>query len=94
MSAIRITRGVTRGRPITIAIDGMRVACFAGETVATAMLAADHIVFRADTRGHERGMFCNMGVCSECLVTLVASGRRVRACLVEAHDGMEVVTRD
>lgn len=94
MSATRITQGVTRGGPIAITVDGTRIACFAGETVTAAMLAADHIAFRLDSRGHERGMFCNMGVCSECLVTLVASGRRVRACLVEAHDGMEVVTRD
>ena len=94
MSAHRITRGVSRGRPIAITVDGTRIECFAGETVAAAMLAADHAVFRADTRGQGRGMFCNMGVCSECLVTLIASGRRVRACLVEARDGMEVATRD
>ena len=92
MSATRTTRGVSRGRPIAITVDGTRIGCFAGETVAAAMLAADHIAFRMDTCGHERGMFCNMGVCSECLVTLVASGRRVRACLIEAHDGMEVTT--
>lgn len=93
MSATRISQGVTRGRPIAITVDGTRIACFAGETVAAAMLAADHVVFRMDGRGQGRGMFCNMGVCSECLITLVASGRRTRACLIEAHDGMEVATR-
>ncbi|HWW59470.1 MAG TPA: (2Fe-2S)-binding protein [Sphingopyxis sp.] len=94
MSATRISQGVTRGGPIEITVDGTPITCFAGETVAAAMLAADHAVFRVDTRGQGRGMFCNMGVCSECLVTLIASGRRVRACLVEARDGMEVATRD
>ncbi|QCB56143.1 (2Fe-2S)-binding protein [Sphingopyxis sp. PAMC25046] len=94
MSATRITRGVNRGGPIAITVDGIRIECFAGETVAAAMLAADHAVFRADTRGQRRGMFCNMGVCSECLVTLIAGGPHVRACLVEARDGMEVATRD
>ena len=94
MTAARITQGVSRGRPITITVDGIRVECFAGETLAAAMLAADHAIFRVDTRGQGRGMFCNMGVCSECLVTLVASGRRLRACLIEARDGMEITTRD
>lgn len=94
MTATRITRDVGRGGSITITVDGMRIECFAGETVAAAMLAAAHVVFRVDARGQGRGMFCNMGVCSECLITLVASGRRVRACLIEARDGMEVTTRD
>lgn len=94
MSATRISQGVTRGGPIEITVDGTPITCFAGETVAAAMLAADHVVFRMDAHGQGRGMFCNMGVCSECLVTLVASGRRVRACLIEARDGMEVATRD
>lgn len=92
MSASRITRGVSRGGPVALTVDGIRIECFAGETVATAMLAAGHSAFRTDSHDRERGLFCNMGACSECLVTLLPSGRRVRACLVEAHDGMEVAT--
>lgn len=92
MSAFRIDAGVTRGTPITITVDGEGVACFAGETVAAAMLAAGRDRFRTDTRGQSRGLFCNMGSCCECVVTLTKSGRRMRACLIEAQNGMEVTT--
>lgn len=93
MSADRIIHGVVRGEPITIIVDGQPLACFAGETVAAAMLAAGVDAFRSDRRGKPRGLFCNMGSCYECQVTLVASGRRVRACLTQAVDAMEVATR-
>lgn len=89
---MRIDQNVQRGEAIGLIVDGVRVAAFAGETVATAMLAAGEQAFRRDSRGTSRGLYCNMGTCSECLVTLVASGRRVRACLIEAADGLEIAT--
>lgn len=93
MSADRIRHDVQRGEPIAITVDGQSVACFDGETVATAMLAAGLDTFRTDQRGRPRGLLCNMGSCYECLVTDTATGRRVRACLAQAADGMEVSTR-
>lgn len=87
MNAVRIT-GVERGTAIRLTVDGAPVSAFAGETVAAAMLAAGHARFQSGGRG----LFCNMGTCCECLVTLVASGRRVRACLTEVTDGIEIVT--
>lgn len=93
MSAERITQDVERGAPITIVVDGQPVGCFAGETVATAMLAGGLDAFRTDQRGRPRGLLCNMGSCYECLVTDLATGRRVRACLAPAADDMEVSTR-
>ncbi|MGH6782380.1 MAG: (2Fe-2S)-binding protein [Sphingomonadaceae bacterium] len=90
---MRIQTDVERGPAITIRVDGEAVAAFAGETIATAMLAAGRSGFRVDGKGQPRGLYCNMGTCSECLVTLNASGRRVRACLTEARDGMEIATR-
>jgi predicted molibdopterin-dependent oxidoreductase YjgC len=81
---------VARGAPITIWIDGQPIACFAGETVATAMTAQGHAVFRQDGAGMPRGLFCNMGSCGECMVTL--AGRRVRACITDVRDGLEIAT--
>jgi len=88
---MRIERNVRRGKPITIRVDGIDIDSFEGETVAAAMVEQGG-VFRRDVRGLERGLFCNMGTCSECLVTLLPSGRRVRACLTPASDGMELAT--
>ncbi|MGV3479586.1 MAG: (2Fe-2S)-binding protein [Sphingobium sp.] len=91
MSGSRIP-GETRGAELTIVVDGTPTSAFAGETLATAMLAADRMAFQRDTHGAPRGLFCNMGSCSECLVTRIPDGRRVRACLTEAVDGLEIRT--
>ena len=88
---MRIQHDVARGEAITIRVDGQDIAAFAGETVATAMLQ-HATAFRQDSRGKARGMFCNMGSCSECLVTMLPSNRRVRACITPATHGMEIDT--
>ncbi len=88
----RRAEGIVRGAAMTLVVDGEAVRCFAGETIAAAMLANGLAAFRQDTHGRPRGMFCNMGSCGECTVTLVADGRRVRACLTPVADGLEVGT--
>jgi len=79
--------------PILIRVDGAEVTALPGEMLASALLAADQPVFRADLEGQARGMFCNMGTCGECFVTVASPGRaarRRRACLVPVEPGMEV----
>ena len=79
--------------PILIRVDGAEVTALPGEMLASALLAADQPVFRADLDGRSRGMFCNMGTCGECFVTVEAPGRparRLRACLVPVELGMVV----
>lgn len=88
---MRIEPGVVRGAPIVIRVDGVAMSCFKGETIATAMLAAGRTIFRRDAEGRARGLFCNMGTCCECMVTL-PGGRRLRACITDVHDGLEVST--
>lgn len=90
---MRIDRDTSRGPAATIRVDGTDIATFAGETIAAAMLQHGP-VFRHDMRGLDRGLFCNMGTCSECMVTLLPSRRRVRACITPISDGLEVSTRD
>ena len=84
--------GVERGEGIAVHVDGASVACFRGETIATAMLAAGVVRFRSDRRGQPRGLYCNMGSCGECFVR--ADDRRVRACLTLVEHGMSIVTHD
>ncbi|OWK33620.1 (2Fe-2S)-binding protein [Sphingomonas dokdonensis] len=79
-------------QPLTLIVDGQPIACTPGETIAAAMLASGQTAFRRDTQGRPRGLYCNMGSCGECTVILTANGRRVRACLTEAADGLEVTT--
>jgi predicted molibdopterin-dependent oxidoreductase YjgC len=88
---MRIDRDTSRGPAAMIRVDGTDIATFEGETIAAALLQQGP-AFRRDTRGRDRGLFCNMGTCSECMVTLMPSRRRVRACMTQIADGMEVST--
>ena len=60
-----------------------------GETVAAALTAAGITALRHTRNGDPRGVFCGMGVCFECLVTV--DGRPgQRACMTPLRDGMQV----
>lgn len=82
--------GVERGAALTISVDGVEVESHAGETVATAMLAAGISRFRDDTGAAPRGLWCNMGSCGECTVRV--GNRRVRACMTTVAPGLVVTT--
>lgn len=78
-------------QPLTILVDGEPVAAFAGESVATVLLALGQLTFRHTEHGEPRGLFCGMGVCFDCLVT-VDGVENVRACLTPVSDGMVIAT--
>jgi glycine/D-amino acid oxidase-like deaminating enzyme len=60
-----------------------------GETVAATLVAHGRLALSTDKLGDRRGLYCGMGVCHDCLVTI--DGRPgQRACLVKAADGMRV----
>ncbi len=78
-----------RDQLVEIELDGRPVAAHLGETVATALAAAGGLVLRRSSRLAElRGVYCNMGVCYECLVYL--NGRAVRACMTPVAAGMQL----
>ncbi|MEQ7126569.1 (2Fe-2S)-binding protein [Actinopolymorpha sp. B11F2] len=77
--------------PAEIVVDGRRVAVRPGQSVAGALLAAGIRSWRTTRTGKQRGLFCGIGVCFDCLVTV--NGRRsVRACVAEARPGDVVST--
>lgn len=94
LPSLRVVRGVTRGAAFTFTFDGGAIEAFPGETVAAAVLAAGiRILRRTEKEGRPRGLFCGMGVCFDCLVTV--DGRpHLRACLVRVEAGMCVQTQD
>jgi len=77
--------------PVTVEVDGEPVSAFAGESVATVLLALDRRTFRHTEQGAPRGLFCGMGVCFDCLVT-VDGVENVRACLTPVAEGMVIAT--
>lgn len=94
----RITKGSLRGTPFEFTFEGERVEAYAGETVAAALIAGDHMQLRQDSRGSARGPYCNMGTCFECLVRVPSVGgaegevtwRAVRSCLTPAKADLTV----
>ncbi|SDG71954.1 2Fe-2S iron-sulfur cluster binding domain-containing protein [Sinosporangium album] len=73
-----------------IDFEGRPVPVVAGQTIGAALHAAGIAGWRT-TRvgGRPRGLFCGIGVCFDCLVTV--DGRTsVRACLTPARPGDEV----
>ncbi len=72
---------------VQFTFDGRPMTAQAGQTVGAALLAEGIRSWRT-TRfgGRPRGLFCGIGVCFDCLITV--NGRRsLRACMVEARSG-------
>jgi predicted molibdopterin-dependent oxidoreductase YjgC len=81
------------GRRLTFTFDGSQVEAYEGETVAAALLAAGQRQLRTtERRAEPRGLFCNMGVCFECLVTIDGRANQL-ACRAAVADGMRVVSQ-
>ncbi len=78
---------------VAFTFDGRPITAEAGQTIAAALLAAGIRSWRTTrAQGSPRGLFCGIGVCFDCLVTV--DGRPgVRACLTEARSGDRVETQ-
>jgi predicted molibdopterin-dependent oxidoreductase YjgC len=82
-----------RGDLVTFTFDGTPLTASKGDTVAAALLAAGVMRFRTTpVSGAERGPYCMMGVCFECLVTIDGRSNR-QACLTTVEEGMRVETQ-
>jgi glycine/D-amino acid oxidase-like deaminating enzyme len=77
------------GAQLAITFDGRPLAAIAGETVAATLVAHGHLAQGTDRAGQPRGLYCGMGVCHDCLVTIDGALSR-RACLTRVADGMRV----
>lgn len=75
-----------------VVFDGRSLPMVPGQSVAAVLLAAGIRSWRT-TRvfGRPRGLFCGIGVCFDCLVTVNGTAS-VRACVTEARPG-DVISR-
>jgi predicted molibdopterin-dependent oxidoreductase YjgC len=81
--------GVHRSREVAFTFAGAPVRARAGESIAMALWAAGRRELRRSSRdGAPRGVFCNMGICYECLVRI--EGAPGRACMVAVAEGLVV----
>ncbi len=91
MTRIGTLPDVGRGQAITILVDGVSLRAYAGETIAGALLTSGQRAWRLTRHSQPRGLFCGIGVCFDCLVT-VNGTPNVRACVTPVADGMVVKT--
>jgi hypothetical protein len=76
--------------PIMLTFDGRPLSAVVGDSVGAALTRAGVRSWRTTRRrGRPRGLFCGIGVCYDCLLTVDGSANQ-RACLVTAEDGMEL----
>ncbi|MEU1462125.1 (2Fe-2S)-binding protein [Streptomyces sp. NPDC005706] len=86
--------GARPAAAFTVTFDGRPVEALPGQTVAAVLWAAGVTSWRG-TRvgGRPRGVFCGIGVCFDCLVTV--NGRpNERACLVRVEPGDVIRTQE
>jgi sarcosine oxidase subunit alpha len=77
---------------LNVMVDGEPVEAYAGETAATVLIAAGYMVYQDATpeRPH-KCLFCGMGVCFNCLVTINGIPN-TRACITSVTEGMVIET--
>ena len=78
---------------IEFTFDGEKIEAITGQSVAAALLAANQRALRKTRfNNNDRGVFCGIGVCFDCLVVIDGITNQ-RACLIEAKPGMRVQTQ-
>lgn len=82
--------GEPLGNALTLTFEGEELPAFAGDTVASALLAAGIRDFTTtEVAGASRGGFCFVGRCADCFV-IVDGQANQRACLIPVRDAMDV----
>jgi len=77
------------GRALVISYDGQPVPALDGETIAAALIANGMQALRHTRAGQRRGLYCGMGACQECLVTVDGQASQ-RACMTKVRSGQVV----
>ncbi|MFF7178227.1 2Fe-2S iron-sulfur cluster-binding protein [Streptomyces sp. NPDC008121] len=92
----RSPRGLVGGAPeatYVLRFDGRELTAQAGQSIAAVLWNAGVLTWRTTREGAApRGVFCGIGVCHDCLVT-VNDRPNQRACLVPARPGDTVTTQ-
>ena len=89
MADLRV-KTTSRGEQLTIVINGHETVAYSGETVHAALLASGYRILRKTKKDNQpRGIFCGMGICYDCLVSINEKPNQ-RACMRQVEDGMEV----
>lgn len=76
--------------PISLTFDGQPLTAEPGQSVGAALTGAGVKSWRSTrAAGKPRGLFCGIGVCFDCLLTIDGVPNQ-RACLAPAREGMQL----
>ena len=89
----RIHKGVQRGEPFEITVDGEKILAYPGETIGAVLIAAGIRTLRHTNKLEQpRGLFCGIGVCQECRM-IINGVPNTQACQTLATKGCRVETQ-
>lgn len=78
---------------VEFCFDGVSYSARPGDSIAAALLANGVRTLRRNSAGEPRGIYCGIGHCFECRVTV--DGRPgIRACLTEVQPGADIRSSD
>ncbi|WP_138752176.1 (2Fe-2S)-binding protein [Paenibacillus sinopodophylli] len=81
-----------RAAALSFSFDGIEYTAREGDSVASALLAGGVRTLRLhEEHGSPRGIYCNIGHCMECRVTIDGISS-VRACLTLVKDRMSILS--
>ena len=78
-------------KTVKIEVNDRRIDALEGEPIAAALVANGITVFRhTDKYNEPRGIFCAIGLCTDCMV--MVDGMLMRSCVTAVKEGMKVRT--
>ena len=77
------------GERVRATFDGDPIEATPGASVAAALIGSGRVCWRTTRDGEQRGLFCGIGVCFDCLVEIDGESGQ-RACMIPLADGMDV----
>ena len=81
-----------RGNQVQIIIDNTVVTAFEGEMISTVLHVEGISKFQRKHKTRKpAGIYCGMGICYECLVT-INGVQNIRACQTPVSEGMIITT--
>ncbi|MHA1917746.1 MAG: FAD-dependent oxidoreductase [Candidatus Ranarchaeia archaeon] len=83
-----------RGEKVAIKFDNKEVEAYTNETIASSLFASGFDIFSRSIKYHRpRGMFCAIGKCASCMMT-VNGIPNVRTCDVYCKDNMKIESQN
>ena len=90
---LRILDYFERGKKVKITVNEKILEAFEGECLSVVLFISNYKNLRLSPKKKEnRGMFCMMGSCQECVVLL--DGKKVTSCNIFIKEGMVIKTGD